>query len=116
MRSSWSSAAREEPPHDYHDRAGQPKGRRQPGGLRALGARVLRTGSKGTPLRGRLARLQVTGLLASDAAPPYRYVVTLEVGDLDQLGRDMAGAKMQRLLPELHRFAEVTQLKFERFA
>jgi hypothetical protein len=59
---------------------------------------------------------RVTGLLASYAAPPYRYVVTLEVGDLDQLGRDMAGAKMQRLLPELHQFAEVTQLMSERLA
>jgi hypothetical protein len=59
---------------------------------------------------------RVMGLLGSDATPPYRYVVALEVGDLDQLGRDMAGAKMQRLLPELHRFAEVTQLMSERFA
>ena len=59
---------------------------------------------------------RVMGLLGSDEAPPYRYVVTLEVGDLDQLGRDMAGAEMQRLLPELYRFAEVTQLMSERFA
>jgi hypothetical protein len=59
---------------------------------------------------------RVMGLLGSDAAPPYRYVVTLDVGDLDQLGRDMAGAEMQRLLPELHRFAEVTQLMSDRFA
>jgi hypothetical protein len=59
---------------------------------------------------------RVMGLLGSDAAPPYSYVVTLEVVDLDQLGRDMAGAKMQGLLPELHRFAEVTQLMSERFA
>ena len=59
---------------------------------------------------------RVMSLLGSDVAPPYRYIVTLEVGDLDQLGRDMAGAEMQRLLPELHRFAEVTQLMSERFA
>jgi hypothetical protein len=59
---------------------------------------------------------RVNGLLGSDAAPPYRYVVTLEVGDLDQLGRDMAGEEMQGLLSELHRFAEVTQLMSERFA
>jgi hypothetical protein len=59
---------------------------------------------------------RVNGLLNSDAVPPYRYVVTLEVGDLEQLGRDMAGEEMQSLFSELHRFAEVTQLMCERFA
>ena len=59
---------------------------------------------------------RVNGLLGSDAAPPYRYVVTLEVADLEQLGRDMEGEEMQRLLSELHRFADVSQLMSERFA
>ncbi len=58
---------------------------------------------------------RVSGLLSSDAVPPYRYVVTLEVEDMEQLGRDMAGEKMRRLLAELHEFAEVTQLVAERF-
>ncbi len=58
---------------------------------------------------------RVGGLLGSDAAPPYRYIVTLEVRDLEQLGRDMAGEEMQRLISELHDFAEVTQLMTERF-
>jgi hypothetical protein len=31
---------------------------------------------------------RASGLLGSDAAPPYRYVVTLEVVDPEQLGRD----------------------------
>jgi hypothetical protein len=57
---------------------------------------------------------RVAGLLGSDAAPPYRYVVTLEVRGLEQLGRDMSGEEMQRLLSELHGFAEVTQLMTER--
>ena len=34
---------------------------------------------------------------------------------MEQLGRDMAGEDMQRLLSELHAFAEVTQLSSERF-
>ena len=34
---------------------------------------------------------RVSGLLGSDAAPPYQYVVTLEVNDMEQLGRDMCG-------------------------
>ncbi len=58
---------------------------------------------------------QVGGLLASDATPPYQYVVTLDIDDLAQLGRDMKGEEMRRLLSELHRFAEVVQLISERF-
>ncbi len=58
---------------------------------------------------------RVSGLLGSDAAPPYRYVVTVEIDGLAQLGRDMAGEESQRLLSELHGFAEVTQLMSERF-
>jgi REDY-like protein HapK len=58
---------------------------------------------------------RVGGLLGSDAAPPYRYVVTLGISDIQQLGRDMAGKEMQRLISELHGFAEVTQLMTERF-
>jgi hypothetical protein len=58
----------------------------------------------------------MSGLLGSDAAPPYRYVVTLEVRDPEQLGRDMGGEEMQRLFAELHDLAEVTQIMAERFA
>ena len=58
----------------------------------------------------------MSGLLGSDAAPPYQYVVTLEVNDMEQLGRDMAGEEMQRLFSELHDLAEVTQIMAERFA
>jgi len=59
---------------------------------------------------------RVSGLLGSDAAPPYRYVVTLEIVDMEQLGRDMQGEEMQRLLSELHDLAEITQIMTERFA
>jgi hypothetical protein len=59
---------------------------------------------------------RVSGLLGSDAAPPYRYVVTLEVSDLEQLGRDMEGEEMQRHFSELHELAEITQIMAERFA
>src|SRR3712207_3979503 len=59
---------------------------------------------------------RATGLLGSDAAPPYRYVVTLAIGDLNQLGRDAAGEEMRRLLSELRDMAEVTQIMAERFA
>ena len=59
---------------------------------------------------------RVGGLLASDDAPPYRYVVTADVDDLARLGRDMADEEMRGLLSELHRFAGVVQLISERFA
>jgi hypothetical protein len=58
----------------------------------------------------------VSGLLGSDAASPYRYVVTLEVSDLEQLGRDMEGEEMQRHFSDLHELAEITQIMAERFA
>ncbi len=59
---------------------------------------------------------RATGLLGSDAAPPYRYVVTLDIGDVDQLGRDAAGEEIRWLLSELRDMAEVTQIITERFA
>ena len=59
---------------------------------------------------------RVSGLLGSDAAPPYRYVVTLEVSYPGHLGRDMQGEEMQRLFPELHELADITQIMAERFA
>ncbi len=59
---------------------------------------------------------RVTGQLGSDAEPTYRYIVTLEVEDLEALGRDMSGGEMGRLLDELHGYADVTQLVAERFA
>jgi hypothetical protein len=59
---------------------------------------------------------RVIGLLGSDTAPPYQYVVTLDVKDLDQLGRDMTGEEMQKLFSELHDLADITQIMAERFA
>ena len=54
----------------------------------------------------------------SDGVPPYRYVVTVvtvDIGDLAQLVRNMKGEEMRGLLSERHRFAEVVQLVSERF-
>jgi hypothetical protein len=59
---------------------------------------------------------RVTGLLGSDAVPPHQYIVTLEIRDLDRLGRDIASEEMRRLLSELHDLAKVTQITAERFA
>ncbi len=59
---------------------------------------------------------RVSGLLGSDDLPPYRYVVTTEFSDLEQLGEDVGGEEMRRLLSELYEYAGVTQLVAERFA
>jgi hypothetical protein len=59
---------------------------------------------------------RIIGLLGSGVAPPYQYVVTVEINDLEQLQQDMASEDMQGLLSELHRFACITQLMTERFA
>ncbi len=59
---------------------------------------------------------RVNSRLGSDETLTYGYVVTLEVDDLEGLGRDMSGGRMQGLLSELHGYAEVTQLMAERFA
>jgi hypothetical protein len=47
--------------------------------------------------------------------PPYQYVVSVGINDLEQLGRDMESEKVQRLLGELGHYADVTQLMTERF-
>jgi hypothetical protein len=52
---------------------------------------------KSLPSVGDWRDYRAGGLLGSDGAPPYRYVVTLEVSDLEQLGRDMEGEEMRRL-------------------
>lgn len=58
---------------------------------------------------------RVGGLAASGGEPPHGYIVSVEVNDLGQLGRDMEGERVQALLGELDRYAEVTQLMTERF-
>lgn len=42
--------------------------------------------------------------------------MTVDLDDLAQLGRDMEGKEMRRLLSELHRFVGIVQLMSERFA
>lgn len=58
---------------------------------------------------------RVGGLAEAGGDAPYEYVVSVEVNDLEQLGRDIESGQMQALLGELGEFAEVTQLMTERF-
>ena len=58
---------------------------------------------------------RVGGLAGTGREPPYRYVVVVEINDMEQLGKDMEGEQVQALLGDLGRYAEVTQLMTERF-
>jgi hypothetical protein len=58
---------------------------------------------------------RVVGPGETDGEPPYRYVVAVEINDLEQLGKDMESERVRVLLGELGRYAEVTQLMTERF-
>jgi REDY-like protein HapK len=58
---------------------------------------------------------RVGGLPESGGDAPYLYVVSVEINDLEQLSRDMESEQVQRLLSELSRYADVTQLMTERF-
>jgi len=58
---------------------------------------------------------RVGGLAEAGGEPPYEYVVTVEINDREQLGKDMESEQVQALLGELGRYAEVTQLMTERF-
>ena len=58
---------------------------------------------------------RVGGPTEAAGEPPYGYIVTVEIDDLEQLGRDMETEQVQKLLGELDSYAEVTQLMTERF-
>ena len=58
---------------------------------------------------------RVGGLDESGGEPPYRYIVSVEINDLERLDRDMKSEQVQTLLGELGQYAEVTQLMTERF-
>ena len=58
---------------------------------------------------------RVGGLPESRGDPPYQYVVSVGINDLEQLGRDMESGQVQQLLDELGRYADVTQFMTERF-
>jgi hypothetical protein len=47
-----------------------------------------------------------TGVLGSDARPPYAYVEIVDVADMDQFGKDVATAAMQKVAGEFQGFAD----------
>lgn len=49
---------------------------------------------------------RVGGLLGSNDAPPYDYVETIDVGDMQQFGTDVATDTMRRVASEFREFAD----------
>jgi hypothetical protein len=47
-----------------------------------------------------------TGLLMSDAKPPYSYVEVIDVADMDQFGKDVGTATMQAIAAEFQTYAD----------
>jgi hypothetical protein len=52
---------------------------------------------------------RATGLLGSDAAPPYRYVEIIDVADMADFGKDVANEAMQKVAAEFQTFADNPQ-------
>lgn len=52
---------------------------------------------------------RATGLLGSDAPPPYAYAEMIAVGDDDAFGADVASDAMQRVAAEFQAFADTPQ-------
>jgi len=49
-----------------------------------------------------------TGLLGSDATPPYQYVEIIDVADMDGFGRDVASDRMQAVAATFQGMADPT--------
>lgn len=52
---------------------------------------------------------RTTGLLGSDARPPFNYIEVIDVGDMSAFGRDVQSERVQRVAAEFGRFADRPQ-------
>ena len=51
---------------------------------------------------------QSTGLLGSDAAPPYAYIEVLDIADMDQFGADVSTKAMQDIAAAFQSMADIS--------
>ncbi|NBC36018.1 REDY-like protein HapK [Novosphingobium sp. FSY-8] len=54
-----------------------------------------------------------TGVLGSDATPPYQYVEIIDVADMDQFGADVSTELMQKVAAQFGEMVDVTFLTTE---
>lgn len=57
--------------------------------------------------------LRATGVLGSEAAPPYAYVEIIDVADMARFGADVATERMQAVASAFQAMADVTFLTTE---
>jgi hypothetical protein len=57
---------------------------------------------------------RTTGLLGSDAKPPYAYVETIDIADMARFGEDVASETMKQVASAFQRMADVVFLTTER--
>lgn len=59
---------------------------------------------------------KATGVLGSDAAPPYSFIEVLDINDMDQFGADVSTAAMQEIAAAFQGMVDVTFLTTEEIA
>lgn len=59
---------------------------------------------------------RTTGVLGSDAKPPFGYIEVLDVADMEQFGRDVATEAMNEVAATFQGMVEVTFLTTEEIA
>lgn len=62
----------------------------------------------GLPSIRKFEVFKTTGLLGSDAKPPYRYVEIIDVRDMGQFGQDVGTEVMQKIGAAFQGMADVT--------
>jgi hypothetical protein len=97
------------------DRAGQFEGRGGPRRVRTLLEERYVPAILGLASVDEWRGHRVGGLAEASGESPYGYILKVDINDLEQLGKDMESERVQMLLGELGRYAEVTQLMTERF-
>lgn len=66
---------------------------------------------------GSVQRFEVfkaTGLLGSDAAPPYQYIEVLDIADMARFGDDVGSQAMKRIAAEFQDWADPVFITTER--
>jgi len=59
---------------------------------------------------------QSTGLLGSEARPPYDYIEVIDIADMDQFGRDVATEAMQAVAAAFNEMVDVTFITTQEIA
>lgn len=68
----------------------------------------------GLPSIAKFEVYKATGLLGSDAAPPYQYIEIIDVRDMGQFGTDVATPVMQKIAGEFQGLADTTFILTEK--